>query len=279
MNQMIAIGEYNELEVLRDTSAGLFLGDNEGHDVLLPGKYIPAGTAVGDRLKVFIYKDSEDRIVATTEIPKITLHHFALLRTVMVNEIGAFMDWGLEKQLFIPYREQNKKMEEGRSYVIFMFLDEQTERLVGSARLNHYLDNESLTVRTGDEVDLLIWDKTDLGFNVIINEQHKGLIYDNELFTDVKTGDVIKGYIKNIREDHKIDATLQKPGYGQIEPSSQKILDVLRSNGGFLALSDNSSPEAITAQLQMSKKTFKKAVGTLYRKKTIVLKADGIHLA
>jgi predicted RNA-binding protein (virulence factor B family) len=196
---MIAIGEYNELEVLRDTSSGLFLGDGEGHDVLLPGKYIPAGIQIGDKIKVFIYKDSEDRIVATTETPKITLHHFALLRAVMVNEIGAFLDWGLEKHLFVPFREQAKKMVEGRFYLVYMFIDERSERLVASAKLNHFLDNEELTVRTGDEVEVLVWEKTDMGYNVIINQRHKGLIYDNELFKPVEPGAVISAYIKNIR--------------------------------------------------------------------------------
>ncbi len=275
---MIRTGEYNELEVLRDTSSGLFLGDGEGNDVLLPGKYIPEGTKVGDKLKVFIYLDSEDRLVATTETPKIRLHGFALLRTVMVNEIAAFMDWGLEKHLFVPFREQNKKMEEGRSYVVFMYIDDQTNRLTGSARLNRFLDNEKLTVRTGDEVEILIWEKTDLGYNVIINGKHKGLIYDNEIFSEVKPGYRLKAWIKNIREDHKIDVIIQKPGYEAIDPTSKRILDLLKSNGGFLALSDNSSPEEITAKLQMSKKTFKKAVGALYRRKTIELKEDGIHL-
>jgi len=275
---MIAIGEYNELEVLRDTSAGLFLGDGEGNDVLLPGKYIPKETQIGDRLKVFIYKDSEDRPVATTETPRITLNHFALLKTVMVNEIGAFLDWGLEKHLFVPFREQNKKMEEGRHYLVYMFLDEKSDRLVASAKLNHFLDNEILTVRTGDEVELLIWDKTDLGYNVIINQKHKGLVYANEVFTELRPGAILTGFIRNIREDHKIDVSLQKQGYGQVEPSSQKILDVLRASNGFLGLGDHSTPEAIAAKLEMSKKTFKKAVGALYRKKMIVLKEDGIHL-
>jgi len=276
---MIAIGEYNELQVLRDTSSGLFLGDNAGQDVLLPGKYIPVGTQVGDKLKVFIYKDSEDRPVATTETPKVTLHRFAMLKAVMVNEIGAFLDWGLEKHLFVPYREQNKKMEEGRYYMIYLFLDEQTDRLVASAKINQFLDNETLTVRTGDAAEILIWEKTDLGYNVIVNQLHKGLIYDNEVFTEIIPGQTVNGFIRNIREDRKLDISLQQQGYGQVEPSAQKLLDVLKANKGFLDLGDDSPPELITRRLQMSKKTFKKAVGALYRKKLIVLKEDGIHLA
>jgi predicted RNA-binding protein (virulence factor B family) len=273
------IGKYNEMEVLRDTSSGLFLGDDKGLDVLLPGKYIPPGTQVGDTLRVFIYRDSEDRPVATTEEPKILLHQFALLKAVMVNEFGAFLDWGLEKHLFVPYREQLLKMVEERFYLVYMYLDEQTDRLVASAKLNRFLNNDDLDLRTGDEVDLIVWTQTDLGMNVIVNNRYKGLLYANELFAQIRPGDRMKGYVKNIREDNKMDITLQKQGFENIEPNAARILDILKSNGGFLGLNDNSSPNEIASQLEISKKTFKKAIGTLYRKKLIVLEEAGIRLA
>jgi predicted RNA-binding protein (virulence factor B family) len=275
---MIEIGKYNLLNVLRHTSIGLYLGDNEGNDILLPNKYVPDNISVGDEIKVFVYKDSEDRIIATTLQPKITLHEFALLEVVMVNEFGAFLDWGLEKHLFVPFKEQAKKMEEGRFYIVFLYVDEKTDRLVASAKLNKFLSNEELTVEEGQEVDILIGESTDLGINVIINGLHKGLVYHNELFTKVRLGETVKGYIKKIREDNKIDVGLQKQGYENVEPNAEKILEKLKSNKGFLALTDNSSPEEILDQLEMSKKTFKKAIGLLYRNEVIRLEDKGIRL-
>jgi predicted RNA-binding protein (virulence factor B family) len=272
------IGKYNELEVLRRTSIGLYLGDGQGNDVLLPSKYVPRNASIGERIRVFLYKDSEDRLIATNLVPKIKLNEFALLRVEMANEVGAFLDWGLEKQLFVPFREQKQKMQEGRFYIVYMYLDEKTQRLAASAKLNQFLDNTVLTVRTGDEVDVMMWEPTDLGINVIINNRHKGLLYDNEIFTEVEEGEVRKAYIKNIREDKKIDVQLQKPGYGNIEPSSQLILNKLKEQEGFIPLTDKSEPEEIARFLEMSKKTFKKAVGLLYRHKLIQLDADGIRL-
>jgi predicted RNA-binding protein (virulence factor B family) len=274
------IGKYNMLEVLRRTSIGLYLGDKEGNDVLLPEKYVPRQTVVGEEIKVFIYKDSEDRIIATTLVPKIHLHEFALLKVEMANEVGAFLDMGLEKQLFVPFREQHPKMQPGKFYIVYMYLDPKTDRLVGSAKLNQFLDNKELTVQVGDEVDVLMWEPTDLGINVIINHKHKGLLYDNELFTEVEEGEIRKGYIKHIREDHKIDVQLQKAGYDNIiEPSSAALLAKLKAaEGGFLPLNDKSGPEEIARHLEMSKKTFKKAVGLLYRKKMISLEENGIRL-
>jgi predicted RNA-binding protein (virulence factor B family) len=272
------IGKYNELEILRRTSIGLYLGDGQGNDVLLPAKYVPRNASIGERIQVFLYKDSEDRLIATNLVPKIKLNEFALLKVEMANEVGAFLDWGLEKQLFVPFREQKQKMQEGRYYIVYMYLDEKTQRLAASAKLNQFLDNTELTVRTGDEVDVMMWEPTDLGINVIINNRHKGLLYDNELFTEVEEGEIRKGYIKNIREDKKIDVQLQKPGYGNIEPSSQLILNKLKEHEGFIPLTDKSEPEEIAKFLAMSKKTFKKAVGLLYRHKRIQLDPDGIRL-
>ena len=277
---MIEIGKYNVLEVLRDTSSGLFLGgdEEEDQDVLLPGNYIPEGTSIGDKIEVFIYNDSEDRVIATTLKPKITLHQFACLQVKMVTKMGAFLDWGLNKDLFVPFREQNGRMQEGRYYVVYLYLDKETNRLVASSKVNRFLYNQALTVEEGEEVDVLFWETTDLGMNVIINHVHKGLVYHNELFSKVKPGDIRKGYIKKIREDNKIDVTLQKPGYQNTEPNAQRILSKLKEEDGFLPLGDHSSPAEITRQLEMSKKTFKKAIGLLYKQRVIRLEKDGIYL-
>lgn len=275
---MIEIGKYNTLKVLRETSVGAFLGDDEGHEVLLPGKYVPKEISVDSEIEVFVYRDSEDRLVSTNLRPKIQLHQFAVLQAVMVNQIGAFLDWGLEKNLFVPFREQGTKMLKGRWYMVYLYLDEQTDRLVASAKINRFLNNEQLTVKEGDEVEVMIWETTDLGVNVIINNLHKGLVYHNEFFAQVTPGDIRKGYISKIRDDHKIDVQLQMPGVGNIEPSAARILEILQTKDGFLPLTDNSEPEEIARHLEMSKKTFKKAVGSLYKQKIIMIEKDGIRL-
>lgn len=275
---MIEIGKYNTLKVLRETSVGAFLGDDEGHEVLLPGKYVPKEISVDSEIEVFVYRDSEDRLVSTNLRPKIQLHQFAVLQAVMVNQIGAFLDWGLEKNLFVPFREQGTKMLKGRWYMVYLYLDEQTDRLVASAKINRFLNNEQLTVKEGDEVEVMIWETTDLGVNVIINNLHKGLVYHNEFFAQVTPGDIRKGYISKIRDDHKIDVQLQMPGVGNIEPSAARILEILQTKDGFLPLTDNSEPEEIARLLEMSKKTFKKAIGSLYKQKIVMIEKDGIRL-
>lgn len=275
---MIQIGQYNILKATRETKSGLYLADAEGQEVLLPGKYIPKNFKTGDEISVFIYKDSEDRIIATTQEPKITLHHFAYLQVKAVNAYAAFVDWGLEKDLFVPYKEQPQKLIAGKYYIFYLYIDEQTDRLVASANVKRFLNNENLTVQAGEEVELLIWESTDLGYNVIVNDLHKGLIYKNELFTSVEIGERRKGYIKKIREENKLDIQLQKSGYENIEPNAAKILAALKANHGFLPLHDNSAPEDITRQLEMSKKTFKKAIGLLYKQQLIQLAENGIYL-
>lgn len=275
---MIEIGKYNTLEVVRETKSGLYLGDGEGQEVLLPGKFIPKDTKTGDKIQVFIYKDSEDRLVATTQQPKLVLHQFAFLRIKTVNAYAAFADWGLEKDLFIPYKEQPQKLIPDKSYLIYLYLDEQTDRLVGSANVRRFLKNETLTVREGEEVEMLIWESTDLGYNVIINYLHLGLLYKNELFVPVQIGEIRKGFVKKIRPGNKIDVQLQKSGYESIEPNADKILQALKANHGFLALHDDSAPEEISRQLEMSKKTFKKAIGLLYKRQIIKITEDGIYL-
>ncbi len=275
---MLKIGQYQTLEILRHTPPGLFLGDAEGHEVLLPNKYVPRDFAIGDTLEVFVYLDFDERIVATTIRPYITLHEFALLEAKDVSKIGAFLDWGLEKDLFVPFKEQLYKIKPGKSYLVFMYEDESTGRLVASQKIRKFLDNEVLTVDEGDEVDLIIGDATDLGMNAIVNGKHLGLIYHDEIFRKLSLGERLKGYVKKIREDHKLDISIEKPGYANIEPNAQKIIDKLNKCNGFITLNDNSDPEEIKDMLGMSKKTFKKALGLLYKQKLVTLHPDGIRI-
>ncbi len=277
---MIAIGKYNTLKIVRDTKVGLFLGNgNEVEDILLPNKYVPNVFEIGDELIVFVYLDHEERPVATTLKPYILLNEFALLRVNYVNQIGAFMDWGMEKDILVPFKEQARPMEKGKRYLVYLYMDEKTNRLVASSKTNQFLNNDNLTVEKFEEVDLVVSHITEIGINVIINEQHKGLLYKDEVYDDaIRTGDRMRGYIKNIRPDNKIDVSLQKQGYENVEPNAEKILEELRASRGFLRLNDNSHPEDIKTVLKMSKKTFKKAIGALYKEHLIEIKDDGIYL-
>jgi len=277
---MIEIGKYNTLEILRDTKVGLFLGNgNEAEDILLPNKYVPKKFEIGDQLTVFVYLDHEERPVATTLEPYILLNEFALLRVNYVNQVGAFMDWGMEKDILVPFKEQARPMEKGKRYLVYLYMDAKTNRLVASSKINQFLNNDNLTVEKGEEVALIISHITELGINVIINEQHKGLIYKDEVYNDaIRTGDKMRGFIKTIRPDNKIDVSLQVQGYESIEPNAQIILDELKASRGFLRLHDNSHPEDIKTVLKMSKKTFKKAIGLLFKQQLIDIKDDGIYL-
>ena len=277
---MLHIGEFNTLKILRDTKVGLFLGSEETQedDVLLPNKYVPKEFSIGDDLTVFIYLDHEERPVATTLKPYIKLNEFAHLKVNYMNQFGAFLDWGLEKDLFVPFKEQARPMEVGKRYLVYMHMDEKTNRLVASSRTNKYLTNENVDLEPNEEVDLIVSHITEAGINVIINEKHKGLAYANETYQDIKPGKRLVGYIKQVREDGKIDVYLRKVGFEAIEPTSQIILDELKANRGFLRLNDNSHPEDIKTVLKMSKKSFKKAVGSLYRQQLIEIKEDGIYL-
>jgi predicted RNA-binding protein (virulence factor B family) len=274
---MIELGKYNTLKIVRDTSVGLYLSDGT-EDILLPNKYVPREFELDDELTVFVYLDQEERKVATTLEPLIYLNEFALLRVSYTNKFGAFMNWGLEKDLFVPFKEQARPMEKSKRYLIYMYFDEKSGRLVGSSKLSQFLKNDELTVEEGEEVDLMVSHITELGINVIINGQHKGLMYANEVYDDLRTGDRLKGYVKVIRPDNKIDVSLQKGGVESIEPNAEKILDELRASRGFLRLTDDSHPEDIKTVLKMSKKAFKKAIGTLYKQRLIEIKEDGIYL-
>jgi len=277
---MIHLGKYNRLKIVRQTDNGVYLTDEEGAgEVLLPNKFVPEKWETGDQLKVFIFRDSEDRITATTATPLIKLNEFACLQVRELNNIGAFLDWGLDKDLLVPFKEQPGKMIPGNWYIVYLYLDEKTDRLAASGRYQKFLQKENIHVRAGLEVNLLIDNQTELGLNVIINNRYRGLVYENEIFEPLRRGDRRKGYVKLVREDGKIDVSLQKPGYGKVEPNAGKILAQLRANEGYLRLTDKSDPDDITELLEMSKKTFKKAVGALYKERLIRLEEDGIYLA
>jgi uncharacterized protein len=276
---MIELGQTNRLRALRMTSVGMFLGHASGEEVLLPNKYVPQELREDDFINVFVYTDSEDRIIATTLQPLLERDEFGVLTVVSVTSFGAFMAWGLEKDLLVPLREQAEPMEVGRSYPVYLYYDKTTDRLVGSSRLNKFLEEGSMPdLDKGDEVSLLVYERTDLGHNAVVNNRYRGLIYASETFRVLRPGDQLHGYVKHIRDDFRIDISLQKPGYEKVEPNAQLILDKLHDAGGFLPLNDKSDPQLIYRTLEMSKKTFKQAIGTLYRARKIVLEEGGIRL-
>ena len=275
---MIELGNYNKLQILRSTSVGLFLGDDTGTEVLLPNKFVPEEYQIGEEIKIFCYLDNEERPVATTQRPKVIRDRFAFLEVVDINTYGAFLDWGLDKQLFVPFSEQSSKMQLHKKYVVYCFLDEQTFRLAASSRVERFLKNQEVSISEGDKVDLLIYRRTELGWQVIINDTYLGLLFNSDVFGPIKVGDSKTGYVKNIRQDNKIDIVLQPQGVLALEPAAEKIYNRLQSSEGFLGLHDKSPAENIYEQLQMSKKTFKKAIGALYKKKMITIKPDGIYL-
>lgn len=275
---MIYIGEYNTMEIIREAEQGLYLANAEGEEVLLPNRYVPQEFKIWDKMEVFVYLDNEERPVATTDRPYVTKGQFAMLRCSEVAPFGAFLDWGLVKELFCPFKEQAFKMKRGGWYLIHCYLDEVTNRLVASSKTNHYLDNKELTVQQFDEVDLIVSHPSDIGMNVIVNNIHAGLIFSDDIFKDLSVGDRMKGTVKKIRPGNKLDISLGKVGYRNIEPNAETIMHELEDNDGFLKLTDKSHPDDIKNSLQMSKKNFKKAIGSLYKQRLIDIKDDGIYL-
>jgi len=274
---MLKIGEQNQLRILRSTSVGFYLGDEEGNDILLPNKYCSEDFDIDDVIDVFVYKDHEQRWVATTLTPMVRIHEFAYLNVKSSSPIGAFLDWGLEKDLFVPFKEQNQKMVTGQSYVIYLYEDKQTERLVATTKLNRYFKNDSIEIAPGSEVDLLVFETTPLGFNVVVNQLYKGLIYHTEIFKPIAVGDQLKGYVKLIREDGGIDISLQPKGVKRLEEGAERIMNYIERNKGFLELTDKSDPALIMKKLQMSKKNFKNSIGILYKQRLIRLEPNGIY--
>ena len=275
---MIKIGDYSFLEILKEVDFGMYLDAGPFGEILLPSKYIPENAKVGDEIEIFLYNDSEDRLIATTERPKAKVGEFAFLKVKAVSEYGAFLDWGLLKDLFVPFREQVVKMEVGNSYLVRLYLDEKTDRIAASSRWHRFLEEKSETLQEQEEVEIKIASKTDLGYKVVVNDTYWGILYKNEIFQPLSIGETKKAYVKKIREDKRIDIILQNPGVEEVEHSRNDLLDKLKANEGFLALTDKSSPELIYQEMKMSKKAFKRAVGNLYKQKLIVLEKGGIRL-
>ena len=276
---MIELGKQIELKISKRATFGLYLIDSSGEEVLLPKKYCSDEMTPGNIISVFVYRDSEGKKVATTLTPKIFIHEFALLKVNAVTGVGAFLDWGLEKELMVPFREQKQKMESGRWYIVYLDLDKKSDRLYASNRVERFLQNDELAVKEGEEVDLVVLQKTDLGYSVIINHLHKGLIFENEIFQEIRVGNRLRGYVKRIREDRKIDVSLQPIGFRNFnDANSESIFKALAENNGFLAITDKSSPDEIYTLFGISKKAFKKSLGALYKQKKVDILPDGIKL-
>ena len=275
---MINIGKYNSLRVVKELDFGIYLDGEDQGEILMPKRYVPANCNIDDTIEAFIYFDSEDRIIATTEKPYATVGQFAYLKVVSVNNVGAFLDWGLPKDLLVPFREQKVTMEEGKSYIVYIYVDYASKRIAASAKLDKHLDNLPPKYQINEEVDLLIYNQTDIGFKAIINNLHWGILYKNEVFSPLQKGQKIKGYIKKIREDEKIDLYLQLPGYEKVDEITESILEKLRSNNGTINVSDKSPAEEIYDIFKISKKNFKKAIGALYRERKISIGESSITL-
>lgn len=275
---MALIGKYNTLTVLRKVDFGFYLDGQSSGEILLPLRYAPANCRIGDKLEVFIYFDSEDRIIATTQKPFATVGEFAWLQVSAVNQVGAFLDWGLPKDLLVPFREQKQKMETGKYYAVFLYIDTVTERIAASAKLAQFLNHEPINYLPGDVVDLFVTGITDLGYKVIINNRHEGILYKNEVFSPLKKGVKIRGYVRKVRDDGKVDLRLLQDGYDKVSELSGKVLDIIRQNSGFIDVTDKSPAERIYREFGMSKKVFKQVLGALYRNKQISLTSEGISL-
>ncbi len=277
---MAAIGRYNSLQVTKYTDFGLYLDGGADGEILLPKRYIPKGEEleVGDWLNVFVYLDSEDRLIATTQKPKVQVGGFASLKVAEINRVGLFLDWGLPKDLLLPHSEEKRPLQVGDYCVVYVYLDQRTRRITATARLDRYLDKTPARYAPGQEVDLLVVEQTDMGFKAIINNEHWGLIHNNEVFKFLRSGMRERGFIREVRADGKISLSLQPVGREAASSLSEQILAKLREAGGQLPLSDKSSPEQISSLFGVSKGNFKKAIGGLYKQGQIVIEADGIRL-
>lgn len=278
----IKVGQYNTLRVVKEVDFGVYLDGGEAGEILLPAKYVPEGTVVEDEVEVFVYHDSEDRLIATTEEPYIMVGEFAFLETKMVNRIGAFLDWGITaKDLFVPFAEQRATMREGGVYLVYAFLDDMTGRIVASSKVDKYLDNTPPQYAVNESVELLVVQETDLGYKVIVENTHWGMVYKNEIFTTIEPGDFVTGYVKKVREDDKLDISLQPVGYRQAVGDGalgERIVAELEKAGGFLPYGDKTDAEVIMQVFACSKKNFKKSIGNLYKSRRIEIAPDGIRL-
>ena len=274
----IKLGKYNQLEVVKEVDFGVYLNGDEDGEILLPKRYVPEGTKPGDILNVFIYLDMEERLVATTLQPYVQVGEFACLQVAWVNQFGAFLDWGLMKDLFVPFREQKMKMQKGKRYVVHVHLDEESYRIVASDKVEHYLYTEKPEYQPGQEVNVMVWQRTDLGYKVIVENQFSGMLFHNEVFQPLEAGMHLSAFVKQVRPDGKIDLELQKAGARKVDDFSEVLLQYIKDNDGFTPLNDKTDAEVIYQTFGVSKKTFKKAVGDLYKKRLVVLEEGGIRL-
>lgn len=274
---MLEIGKYNTLEVVKHVDFGIYLDSDKG-EILMPLKYVPEGTELGDQIEAFIYKDSEDRLIATTLHPKAVVGDFAALKVKQITNAGAFLDWGLEKDLLVPHAEQHRPMQEGKTYVVKVCLDPKTERIIAISKLSAFVSKDPSELEPGQQVRLMVYEETDLGFMALIDLKFRGILYKNEVFRHLSVGDELDGFVKKVREDLKVDLTLKKFGYSEVGDAKDIVLTLLRENGGVMPVSDSSSPEKIKAHFEMSKKVFKKAIGALYKEGKIDLEENSIRL-
>lgn len=275
---MVEIGKYNTLKIVKDLDFGVYLDGGDDLEILLPARYVPRNVKPGDEVEVFIYHDNEGRIIATTAKPLAIVGEFQWMECKSVNDMGAFLEWGLMKDLLVPFREQKMPMREGKWYLVYVHLDHVTKRIVASARVDKFLDNIPPVYEFNQEVDLLVADETEIGYKVIINNLHWGLVYHNEIYRRLERGEHLKGYIKEVREDEKIDVSLTRLGYEKVEGIAGIILDALKVQKGFLPVHDKSPAEEIYSLFGCSKKSFKQAIGALYKKKLISIEPAGIRL-
>ncbi|HRG14286.1 MAG TPA: S1-like domain-containing RNA-binding protein [Macellibacteroides fermentans] len=275
---MVEIGKYNTLKIVKDLDFGVYLDGGDDLEILLPARYVPRNVKPGDEVEVFIYHDNEGRIIATTAKPLAIVGEFQWMECKSVNDMGAFLEWGLMKDLLVPFREQKMPMREGKWYLVYVHLDHVTKRIVASARVDKFLDNVPPVYEFNQEVDLLVADETEIGYKVIINNLHWGLVYHNEIYRRLERGEHLKGYIKEVREDEKIDVSLTRLGYEKVEGIAGIILDALKVQNGFLPVHDKSPAEEIYSLFGCSKKSFKQAIGALYKKKLISIEPAGIRL-
>lgn len=274
----IRLGKYNQLEVVKEVDFGVYLNGDEDGEILLPKRYVPEGCKPGDMLNVFIYLDMDERLVATTLQPYAQVGEFACLEVAWVNQFGAFLNWGLMKDLFVPYREQKAKMVKGGKYIVYVYIDEESYRIVASAKVEHFLSKERPEYETGEEVDVLVWQRTDLGYKVIVDNKFGGMLYHNEVFQPLSPGKRLQAYIKQVREDGKIDLALQKSGFEKVDDFAEMLLQYIETQGGFTTMNDKTEAAVIYNTFGVSKKTFKKAVGDLYKKRLIMLEEGGIRI-
>lgn len=275
---MTEIGKVNTLTIVRETANGVYLDGGELGEILMPQKFVNEEHKSAGEAEVFVYTDSEDRLVATTEKPLAKVGEFARLNVKSVTRVGAFLDWGLPKDLFVPYSEQQTKIFEGDDCWVYIYLDLASNRIAASTKLHKFLDNTPPDYKAGDEVSIVVLEESELGYRTMINREHTGMLYKNQVFRELEIGEETKAYIQKVRDDEKIDLYLDKPGYEKVDGISGQILEQLKENGGFMAVSDKSSPEMIKMLFGISKKNFKKAIGALYKKRFIRFESDGIRL-